>query len=228
MRRATELARQAHELATLISACFRYYGGMNFLAHLFLAGDDEGLRLGAMLGDFVRGKKILESFPDDVRLGIELHRHIDQHTDSLPDIANLRRHFPPPFRRYSGIVIDLAYDHELAKRWEKYSGESLPGFDRNVRELLARHEPLVPDRLRRFMSYADRRGLFAAYREESEILRSLHGIGTRLSRPNPLYRIDEIWHGLAPYFSASFEFVFLQIQSDVADWLKSRSTTTGS
>ena len=25
---------------------------MNFLAHLVLAGDDDGLRLGAMLGDF--------------------------------------------------------------------------------------------------------------------------------------------------------------------------------
>jgi len=228
MRRATEMARQKHQMATLMSECFRYHGGMNFLAHLYLAGDDDGLRLGAMLGDFVRGKKVLESFSDDVRLGIELHRHIDQYTDSLPDIANLRRHFPAPFRRYSGIVIDLAYDHELAKRWDQYSNESLQSFDRNVRELLARHESLLPDRLSRFMSYADRRGLFASYRKESEILRSLHGIGTRLSRPNPLHRIDEIWDGLAPYFSASFELVFFQIQSDVVAWLKSRSTTIGS
>jgi acyl carrier protein phosphodiesterase len=228
MRRATELARQEHQSATLTADGFRYDGGMNFLAHLYLAGDNDGLRLGAMLGDFVRGKKILSSYQDDVRLGIELHRHIDQHTDSLPDIANLRRHFPPPFRRYGGIVIDLAYDHELARRWEKYSNETLRSFDRNVRELLSRHESLVPDRLRRFMSYADRRGLFAAYREESEILRSLHGIGKRLSRPNPLHRIDDIWLELAPDFSASFEVVFPQIQSDVAAWLKSRSTTTGS
>jgi acyl carrier protein phosphodiesterase len=228
MRRATELARQTQQMAIWMKACFRYDSGMNFLAHLYLAGDDDGLRLGAMLGDFVRGKQVLASFPDDVRLGIELHRHIDQHTDSLPDIANLRRHFPPPFRRYSGIIIDLAYDHELAKRWEKYSNESLQSFDRNVRELLARNGPLVPDRLRRFMTYADRRGLFEAYREESEILRSLYGIGTRLSRPNPLGRVDEIWRGLSPYFAASFELVFLQIQSDVEAWLKSKSTTTGS
>ena len=228
MRRATELARQTQQMVIWMKACFRYDSGMNFLAHLYLAGDDDGLRLGAMLGDFVRGKKVLESFSDDVRLGIELHRHIDQYTDALPDIANLRRHFPAPFRRYSGIVIDLAYDHELAKRWDQYSNESLQSFDRNVRELLARHESLLPDRLSRFMSYADHRGLFAAYRKESEILRSLHGIGTRLSRPNPLHRIDDIWDGLAPYFSASFEGVFLQIQSDVAAWLKSRSTTIGS
>ena len=201
---------------------------MNFLAHLVLAGDDEGLRLGAMLGDFVRGKKVLDTFPEDVRLGIKLHRHIDQLTDALPDIANLRRMFPPPFRRYSGIIIDLAYDHELARRWEDYSQQSLEIFDRDVRLMLARHEPLLPDRLQRFMQYADRRGLFASYREEREIMRSLTGIGTRLSRPNPMHRVDEIWDQLAPRFSASFEFVFIQVQSGVADWLKSRSSITGS
>jgi acyl carrier protein phosphodiesterase len=201
---------------------------MNFLAHLLLAGDDEGLRLGAMLGDFVRGKRVLETFPGDVRLGIELHRHIDQYIDSLPDIANLRRHFPAPFRRYSGIIIDLAYDHELARRWENYSKQSLESFDRDVRLMLARHDALLPDRLRRFMLYADRRGLFASYRDEAEILRSLAGIGTRLSRSNPLDRVEEIWPELAPRFSASFEFVFIQVQSEVAGWLKPRSSMTGS
>ena len=201
---------------------------MNFLAHLVLAGDDDGLRLGAMLGDFVRGRRALDAYPGDVRLGIELHRHTDQFFDSLPDVANLRKSFPATFRRYSGIVIDLAYDHELARRWEKYSKQSLEDFDRGVHELLARNDRLLPDRLRQFMSYADRRGLFAAYREKSEIMYSLRGVGSRLSRPNPLHRAEEIWDELAPRFSASFEYVFLQVQSDVPGWLKSRSTKTGS
>jgi acyl carrier protein phosphodiesterase len=39
---------------------------MNFLAHLLHAGDDEGLRLGAMLGDFVRGKQPLAGFDSGV------------------------------------------------------------------------------------------------------------------------------------------------------------------
>jgi acyl carrier protein phosphodiesterase len=125
-------------------------------------------------------------------------------------------------------MIDLAYDHELAIRWENYSSQSLEDFDRGIHELLARNDRLLPDRLRRFMSYAGRRGLFAADREKSEIMFSLRGIGSRLSRPNPLHRAEEIWDELAPRFSASFEHVFLQVQSDVPGWLKSRSTTTGS
>ena len=201
---------------------------MNFLAHLLLAGDDDGLRLGAMLGDFVRGRRALGSYPEDVRLGIKLHRHTDQFFDSLPEVVNLRKNFPASFRRYSGIMIDLAYDHELAKRWENYSSQSLEHFDQEIYELLARRDRLLPDRLRRFMSYAGRRGLFAAYREKLEILYSLRGVGSRLSRPNPLHRAEEIWDELATRFSASFEYVFLQVQSEVSRWLKSRSTTTGS
>jgi len=201
---------------------------MNFLAHLYLAGDDDGLRLGALLGDFVRGRSALDAFPENVRTGIELHRHTDQYMDSLPDVVKLRKAFQAPFRRYSGIVIDLAFDHELARRWDDYSSQSLEEFDLAVRRLLARHETLLPDRLREFMAYADRRGLFATYRDKSEILLSLKGLGTRLSKANPLHRTGEIWDELEPRFSASFEYVFRQVQSDVAAWLKSKSTITGS
>lgn len=201
---------------------------MNFLAHLLLAGDDEALRLGAMLGDFVRGRAALAAFAPEVRQGILLHRHIDAHTDGLPEIAALRGWFPTPFRRYAGIVIDLAIDHELARRWSDHHARPLAEFDADVRRMLARHERVVPDRLRRFMDYADRRGLFAAYREDAEILHSLRGIGHRLSRPNPLHRAEEIWSDLQPLLAANFSAIFRLAQSDVAAWLNSRSTITGS
>jgi acyl carrier protein phosphodiesterase len=201
---------------------------MNFLAHILLAGDDDGLRLGAMLGDFVRGKQALAEFDDGIQRGILLHRHIDAYTDSLPGVSELRSRLLPPFRRYGGIIIDLAFDYELANQWDRYSATSLKDFDRGVREMLARHDSQLPDRLKGFMRYADRRGLFATYRGESEILHSLKGIGRRLSRPNPLHRVHEIWNDFEPLVSTRFERIFEEIQSDVFEWLKSRSTITGS
>lgn len=209
-------------------ACLCYAGSMNYLAHLLLAGDDEALRLGAMLGDFVRGQAALGDFPQGVRTGIRLHRRIDGHTDALPEVEALRGWFPSEFRRFAGIVIDLCIDHELARRWPAYSTRSLEQFDEGVRRMLERNAELVPDELRRFMDYADRRGLFAAYREEAEILHSLRGVGRRLSRPNPLHRVDEIWGDLQPLMGANFRAIFGQAQSDVEAWLKSRSTITGS
>ena len=201
---------------------------MNFLAHLLLAGADEDLRLGAMFGDFVRGNAALATFRPPVRTGIRLHRRIDTFTDSLPEIVGLREGLPSGFRRYGGIIIDLALDHELARRWDAEQDQSMVSFDRGVREMLDRHADEVPAGLRRFMDYANRRGLFAAYREESEILYSLRGIGRRLSRPNPLHRVGDIWDGFAPRVRVCLEPVFSKVQSDVAAWLNSRSTTTGS
>ena len=201
---------------------------MNFLAHLYLAGNDEALRLGALLGDFVRGMAALEQYDAPLQRGIRLHRHIDSFTDALPQVIGLRESFQPPFRRYAGIIIDLGLDHELAIRWNACSTVTLDSFDRDVRRLLERHRGLVLPGLARFMAYADRRGLFAAYADEQELLYSLRGIGTRLKRPNPLHRCDEIWDETGPRIAAVFESVFDDVQFEVEDWLKSRSITTGS
>lgn len=192
---------------------------MNFLAHLWLADGDDGLRLGAMLGDFVRGGVEDSQLPPEVQKGIQLHRFIDQFMDGLPELAELRQKFDAPFRRYAGIIIDVAFDHELARRWEEYSDLSLQQFDTDVRELLARYQALLPDELKGFMRYADQRGLFAAYQDKDEILYSLAGVGRRLSRSNPLDRVDEIWDELAEDLSAGFEQVFPQVQAAVAEWI---------
>lgn len=192
---------------------------MNFLAHLLLAGDDDGLRLGAMLGDFIRGNPQNSNLPAAVCKGVLLHRFIDQYVDSLHSWARLREQFPATFRRYSGIIIDLAFDHELAVRWSEFSSVPLEQFDRDIRELLSRNTADLPEALWRFMRYADKRGLFASYRSEEEILFSLEGIGRRLSRPNPLHQVADIWHEMKPEFNRGFSQVFPKVQAAVADWL---------
>jgi acyl carrier protein phosphodiesterase len=205
-----------------------YAEGMNFLAHLYLAGDDEALRLGALLGDFVRGRVALEIYPEPVREGIRMHRHIDAFIDTLPDFVRLRASLEPPFRRYAGIIIDLGLDHELARRWEDYSDQPLAAFDSGVRGMLARNADLVPDGLARFMRYADRHGLFATYAVPDQVMHSLHGIGRRLSRPNPLARVAEIWPEIQPRMATAFDPLLGAVQRELDEWSKSRSTMTGS
>jgi acyl carrier protein phosphodiesterase len=198
---------------------------LNFLAHLVLSGDDEGLRLGAMLGDFVRGRRALKKYPEGIRRGIELHRFIDGFTDDHPAVTSLREQFDKPFRRYSGIIIDMALDHELAMRWSDYRSESLEEFDDGVRRMLERNRQWVPGRLDGFMQYADRRGLFAAYREVPEIIHTLQGIGRRFLRSNPLHQVDEIWADFEPRFSTCFTELFPDAQANVEAWLASRQST---
>ncbi|GMR15611.1 MAG: ACP phosphodiesterase [Gammaproteobacteria bacterium] len=201
---------------------------MNFLAHLCLASGNSDLMLGGLFGDFIRGRRALRAFPEPVRQGIILHRYIDRRTDHSPLVKKLRTKFPREFRRYSGIIIDLAFDHELALNWWRYMPQSLERFDVETRDLIRDNAEMVPDGLTRFMRYADRNGLFTAYRDEDVILYALAGLGTRLSRSNPLHRVAEIWPELAQEFHGSFREFFPQIQSDVVDWCKRTSTTTGS
>jgi acyl carrier protein phosphodiesterase len=201
---------------------------MNFLAHLYLARGDEDLMLGGLLGDFVRGRRAMWSFPYGIREGIRLHRRIDKVTDHARQVKSLRRKFPKEFRRYAGIVIDLAFDYELARNWNHYSDIDLQDFDLEVREILQRNDSVLVPRLKDFMAYADRRGLFAAYQFEEEMLFSLAGVGTRLKRTNPLHRVSEIWPELKPDIRETFESVFPEIQSEVTGWRNRRSTSTGS
>jgi len=201
---------------------------VNFLAHLCLADGDPGLMLGGLYGDFVRGRRALRAFPEPVRQGIVLHRFIDRRTDHSSVVKKLRPRFPREFRRYAGIVIDLAFDHELAVNWWRYMPGSLERFDLEIRDLLRDNTELMPEGLTRFMDYADMHGLFTAYRELDVTLYALAGLGTRLSRPNPLHRVAEIWPDLAPEFKIAFRQFFPLIQSEVLDWRKLKSTTTGS
>ena len=201
---------------------------MNFLAHLCLANGNSGLMMGGLIGDFVRGWRAVRAYPEPIRQGIVLHRYIDKMTDRSPVVKHLRPQFSREFRRYACIVIDLAFDHELAVNWWRYMPGSVERFDVKVRDLLSANAEWVPDKLTRFMSYADQHGLFSAYRQETVVLQALAGIGTRLSRPNPLHRVDEIWPALAPQFKLAFRQFFPQIQSEVLEWRKRNSTTTGS
>ena len=201
---------------------------MNFLAHLCLANGDTGLMLGGLFGDFVRGRRALRSFPDSVSQGIVLHRYIDKCTDRSAEMKTLRTLFPREFRRYAGIVIDIAFDHELARNWWRYMPGSLERFDFETRDLIRDHAELVPEGLNVFMRYADLHGLFTAYREVDVTLFAIAGVGTRLSRPNPLHRVSEIWPGLAPEFKREFRQFFPKIQAEVLEWRQRMSMTTGS
>lgn len=201
---------------------------MNFLAHLHLARGDEDLMLGALLGDFVRGRRQLWAFPAGIRNGIRLHRRIDKLTDRSSEVKSLLRIFHKPFRRYAGIIIDLAFDHELACKWSRYSSESLAGFDQQVREIFKRHESDMPEDLNHFMVYADKRGLFESYREEDEIFLSLTGIGKRLTRSNPLHQVSEIWPDIKQPIAEAFDTFYPHIQSKVSLLRNLKSTTTGS
>jgi len=158
---------------------------VNYLAHLYLADDDPESIIGNLMGDFVKGR-LDESIPTLRARGILRHRRIDAYTDAHPIFRRSKRRIRPDLRRYGGILIDMYYDHYLARDWARYSSVSLRMFSDSVYDILQTRYDSLPVRMQRSVSYMIRNDLLMTYQELSGIAHALRGIQRRLRRTNRL------------------------------------------
>lgn len=158
---------------------------MNFLAHVLLAGAAPSDRLGAMLGDFVKGP-LPAGLPPEVAAGVDLHRRIDSYADSHPVFRRSRSRVSPPRRRYAGIMIDMFYDHFLARHWQRYCRQPLEDFTADLYTLLIEHHHLLPARLAGILAPMQADDWLSSYREQATIDLALNRMAQRLSRPEGL------------------------------------------
>lgn len=162
---------------------------MNYLAHALLAGPDDDYRLGGLLGDFVKGPLANAGghLPENVLAGIVLHRRIDSFADAHAAFRASRGRVSAERRRYSGIMIDLFYDHFLARHWASFSAQPLPSFAANVYTLLASQADLLPKKLAEILPCMRRDDWLGSYRELSGVSLALDRMAEhRLKRANPL------------------------------------------
>lgn len=125
---------------------------MNFLAHLYLSGDNVDVRLGNFIGDHVKGRS-LGRYTDGVQKGIFLHRAIDFYTDTHPATFEVRQLFREGYRKYSGVVVDVFFDHFLARYWGTFSPFPLKGFTRKFYyQMILRYREL-PRAIRNFLPF---------------------------------------------------------------------------
>ena len=158
---------------------------MNHLAHAWIAVRTETSIVGNLLGDFVKGRPEA-AYGGELLRGIRTHRAVDAFVDSHPAFLRSRARLPGALRRWSGILVDLGYDHALATRWDELGQGTLRAFaDRVYAELRAAHAEL-PLRMRGFVEYMTSTDLLAAYREPAGVARALDGMSKRMRRENPL------------------------------------------
>src|SRR5689334_24291046 len=85
---------------------------MNFLAHIYLSGNNPRVMVGNFIGDFVKGRNLLQQFDEEVAFGIELHRSIDQYTDHHPIVKQSKTRLWPTYRHYAAVLVDVFYRSE--------------------------------------------------------------------------------------------------------------------
>ena len=154
---------------------------MNYLAHAWLARHSDDAILGGLLGDFVFGQSVLQDWRPSVRIEIVRHRRIDRYTDDHPAVVEARALFGP-LRRYAGIVLDVYFDHCLAREWQRWNDAPLDAFTARIYRVLDEHRDELPPRLQAVAPRMAAHDWLGSYRGRRNVDHAVRGIATRLSR----------------------------------------------
>lgn len=156
---------------------------MNYLAHALLARHSDDAILGAILGDFVFGQSNLPEWPPAIRAEIIRHRRIDQYTDAHPAVVTARGLFDDAgLRRYAGIVLDVYFDHCLARGWARWNDTPLQDFTTRIYRVLHEHRNELPTRLHAIAPRMAAHDWLGSYAQRGNVDHAVRGIATRLSR----------------------------------------------
>ncbi|RKN81261.1 acyl carrier protein phosphodiesterase [Ulvibacterium marinum] len=151
---------------------------MNFLAHIYLSFGDDDITIGNFIADSIRGNKF-KHLPDSIQKGILLHREIDTYTDAhhIPKKSSKRLH--ANYGHYSMVIVDIFYDHFLAKNWKRYSDIPLEVFVDRFYDLLEINYVLLPEGIKRMMPYMIADNWLVNYAKMKGIGRVLNGMNRR-------------------------------------------------
>jgi len=153
--------------------------------HLFLSGSDPEILVGNLMGDFVKGR-LDDRFSPGIRRGIEIHRKIDSFAAGNAFFLQSKRCIDPCFGHYRAVLVDIFYDHFLARDWDRYSPVLLDEFIRISHQTLSRYQSQLPPRLLELLPRMFSRHWLIAYQEPAGIEIALRRMSDRLARPNPL------------------------------------------
>lgn len=153
---------------------------MNFLSHIFLSGNNEGLIIGNFIADSVKGGD-LSQFSSEIQKGIILHRKIDTFTDSHPVVEVSKNRLRPEYHKYASVIVDVYYDHFLAAGFLKYSKEPLKEYVQRIYKIIEEHRPILPLKASHFTEYMLRYNILEAYSRLDGIEQVLRGMAGRAS-----------------------------------------------
>jgi acyl carrier protein phosphodiesterase len=152
---------------------------MNFLAHVSLSGDNPKVMVGNFIGDFVKGRNLLQQFEPEIAQGIELHRAIDAFTDTHPVVGQSKNRLRPTYRHYSAVIVDMFYDHLLAKNWMAYYTTPLDRFAAESYQTILAHEHILPEPVKYMLGYMIPGNWLLNYAHLEGIHRALSGMARR-------------------------------------------------
>ena len=181
---------------------------MNHLAHLYLSCDNEEEMVGQFIADAVKGNDF-NLYSPDIRKGILLHRWVDSFTDTHDLVKELRAAYRPNLGLYSGVLIDLVFDHFLAKDFHSHSGRKLEEFQQFTFGVLNKHEGSFPDKMKNYFFHMKDKEFMMKYAHPVGMAVIVRQMGNRIPRGESLlaagYFFEDYVEMASPYFPTFFE-----------------------
>ena len=192
---------------------------MNFLAHIYLSGDNDLIKIGNFMADGIRGKHY-EYLPTEVQKGIVLHRAIDTYTDAHPIFRQSTKRLHHRYHHYAGVIVDIFYDHFLAKNWSNYSNEKLEDYVKRFYDSLETHRDILTEKTVHLKPYMIEHNWLVNYQYTNSIARILTQMDHRTKDVSQMqYAIEE----LEIYYD-EFEGEFTTFFADLIAHLRVKDT----
>mgnify|MGYP001799880223 CR=1 FL=1 len=195
---------------------------MNFLAHIYLSGEDEDLMIGNFIADAIRGKQI-ENYSPAVQRGIRLHRKIDAYTDSHAVVAESKDRLRADHGKYAPVIVDVFYDHFLAANWQKYHDQELQTFIKQVHKTLRRNFRILPQRVQGFLPFMIAHKWLAGYARLEGVRASLKGLSRRSRFDPQMDRSVDLLHREYEAFGDDFARFFPDLRNYVRETIKNET-----
>lgn len=183
---------------------------MNFLAHIYLSQEHPNITIGNFIADGIRGKDY-KSYPKDIQIGILLHRHIDTFTDAHPIVRQSTKRLHENYSHYSGVIVDILYDHFLAKNWSDYSNTPLPEYVDNFYKLLETNIDILPQRIQRMMPHLISDNWLLSYAKIEGIQRVLDGMNKRTKNRSGMHTATNELRAFYTEFETEFTSFFKEL-----------------
>lgn len=184
---------------------------MNFLAHIYLSGDNDLLKIGNFMADSIRGHKY-EEYPAEIRKGILLHRAIDSFTDTHPIYRQSKHRLHEKYGHYSGVIMDIFYDHFLAKNWNMYSNEKLETYAEHFYNLLKNNYEILTERTQSMIPYMIGRNWLVSYASieglEMILFQMNHRTKNRVAMQESIIELQQFY----TEFETEFQLFFEELQ----------------
>ncbi|KHT59176.1 acyl carrier protein phosphodiesterase [Photobacterium gaetbulicola] len=195
---------------------------MNFLAHLHLAQQCNSHLAGNLLADFVRGDPYRQ-FDRDIADGIKLHRFVDSYIDAMPEVRQCRQLFGPTTRRVSGIALDMAWDHFLARHWQQFHPQTLPDFVTAARAEVEKYQHNMPESYLLTMSRMWQQNWLLQYRYPETLNTALLRMAERRPRLHQLALTPEVLMANYRQLEEAFFLIYPQVEQAAQQFQPYRS-----